>query len=41
MKRLKKGMIEVLKFLCMFVVLGMQTILQGSWSSNGPNQKAA
>lgn len=34
-------MIEVLKFLCMFVILGIQNILQGSWSSNDPNQKAA
>ncbi|WP_262707255.1 hypothetical protein [Maribacter algicola] len=41
MKKLKKGIVEVLKFVCMFVVLGVQTILQGSWTSNGPNQKAA
>ena len=32
---------EVLRFLCMFVILGIQNLLEGSWSSNGPNQKAA
>lgn len=41
MKKLKKGIIEAFKFLCMFVILGIQNLLEGSWTQNGPNQKAA
>ncbi|UWX54804.1 hypothetical protein NYZ99_18790 [Maribacter litopenaei] len=41
MKKLKKGSIEVFKFLCMFLILGIQNLLEGSWTPDRPNQKAA
>lgn len=40
MKKLKKGIISFAKFLCMFMILGVQNLLHGSWTPHGPNQNA-
>ncbi|WP_262897676.1 hypothetical protein [Zobellia barbeyronii] len=31
---MKTEILKVVTFLCMFIVLGMQTLLQGSWRVN-------
>ncbi|MGJ8737446.1 hypothetical protein D9V96_008625 [Zobellia laminariae] len=31
---MKAEIVKVVTFLCMFIVLGMQTLLQGSWKVN-------
>jgi len=41
MKKLKKRLFNFLKFVCMIVVLGTQTLLQGSWTNETSNQKTA
>ncbi|KSA13061.1 hypothetical protein I600_2497 [Maribacter dokdonensis DSW-8] len=38
---MKKKVKKCFNFLCMFIVLGTQTLLHGSWSHEPPNRKAA
>ena len=39
MKTLKKKLVNLIKLVCMIVVLGTQSLLQGSWSSENSGQK--
>jgi len=39
MKNLKKRSLNFLKLVCMILVLGVQTLLHGSWTVNDSNQK--
>jgi len=39
MKNIKKRFINFLKFVCMILVLGTQTLLHGSWRVDDTNQK--
>lgn len=41
MKTIKKKTLNFLKFLCMILVLGIQELLNGSWTSETANQKTA
>ena len=41
MKTVKKKLVNFFKFVCMVVLLGTQSLLQGSWSNSSPEQETA
>lgn len=41
MKKLRKGIYNSLRFICMVLILGAQNLLEGSWTVNKSKQKVA
>ncbi|WP_282102996.1 hypothetical protein [Maribacter sp. MMG018] len=41
MKTVKKKILDLIRFLCMVVVLGLQNLVTGSWTTENQNQKTA